>query len=326
MNNERHSNVAESLTIGSLFSGIGGFELGLELAGLGPVLWQCEIDSWRRQVLAKHWPDAARFTDVREIERHDPECDLGWDCTCGRGAEPVDVLCGGFPCIDISAAGKQAGLDGEHSGLWYEFARIIGEVRPRFVVVENVAALLVRGMGDVLGDLAARGYDARWDCVPAAALGAPHRRDRVFLVAWRVPDASGHRLRQQPERGAGTAQEADGSHAVDRSVGAHLVADPDLWRRQAQRVTRRARQRWQLVKGRRQPDRCDLPLWPPASNDVHAWGAVPDEAQPAICRVAHGAPNGLDRSRLAACGDAIVPLAAEVAGLVVLELAAAGVA
>ena len=95
----------------------------------------------------------------------------------------IDVICGGFPCQDISIAGKGAGITGERSGLWTEYARIIGEVRPRYAIIENVAALLSRGLGDVLCDLSALGYDAEWHCIPASAVGAPHRRDRVWIVA-----------------------------------------------------------------------------------------------------------------------------------------------
>jgi DNA (cytosine-5)-methyltransferase 1 len=159
----------QSLTIGSLFSGIGGLDLGLEWAGLGPVVWQCEIDPFCRAVLAKHWPDAKRYDDVRSIDGF---------------TQRVDVICGGFPCQDISDAGKRAGIDGERSGLWSEYARIVGILRPRFVVVENVAALLGRGMGRVLGDLAALGYDAEWSTLRASDIGAPHRRERVFIVAY----------------------------------------------------------------------------------------------------------------------------------------------
>jgi DNA (cytosine-5)-methyltransferase 1 len=105
----------------------------------------------------------------------------------------VDVLCGGFPCQDISVAGRGEGIDGARSGLWAEYARLIRELRPRYVVVENVAALLARGMERVLGDLAACGYDAEWDCIPASAVGAPHRRDRVWLVAYaQQPGLEGH--------------------------------------------------------------------------------------------------------------------------------------
>lgn len=156
------------ITFGSLFAGIGGIDLGLERAGM-VCKWQVEIDDYASKVLAKHWPNVARFRDVRE---------------CGSGNLPyVDLVAGGFPCQDISYAGRGAGLDGKRSGLWYEFARIIGEIRPRYVLVENVPALLARGIGNVLGSLASFGYDAEWDCIPAAAIGAPHRRDRIFIVA-----------------------------------------------------------------------------------------------------------------------------------------------
>lgn len=158
-----------SLTIGSLFSGIGGIELGLERAGLGPVLWQAETDPFCRSVLQRRWPHATRFHDVRAVDQH--------------AARP-DILCGGFPCQDVSSAGKRRGLEGEHSGLWTEFARCICELRPRFVLVENVADLLVRGFGRVLGDLAAIGYDAEWDCIPAAAAGSPQLRARVWILAY----------------------------------------------------------------------------------------------------------------------------------------------
>jgi DNA (cytosine-5)-methyltransferase 1 len=158
-----------TLTVGSLFSGIGGIDLGLELAGMR-VRWQVEIDPWCQRVLEKHWPNVDRYDDVRAVGLHN--------------LERVDVIAGGFPCQDISVAGDGLGIeDGERSGLWTEFARIVRELRPRYVLVENVSALLVRGLGRVIGDLAESGYDAEWDCLPAAAIGAPHRRDRVFVVA-----------------------------------------------------------------------------------------------------------------------------------------------
>jgi DNA (cytosine-5)-methyltransferase 1 len=157
-----------TITVGSLFSGIGGLELGLERAGMS-VVWQVEIDDYCRRVLTKHWPDVPKFIDVREVGAHN--------------LEYVDVICGGFPCQDVSLAGTQAGLAGERSGLWHEFARVIREIRPRFVLVENVAALLSNGFGVVLSELATNGYDAEWDVLPAGYFGAPHRRERVFLLA-----------------------------------------------------------------------------------------------------------------------------------------------
>lgn len=170
--------MSEPLTFGSLFAGIGGMDLGLERAGL-QCRWQVEIDGYARRVLAKHWPDVRKHDDVRTFPPNDSE---DWH---------VDVIAGGFPCQDISFAGKGAGLSGERSGLWFEYARIIRDLRPRYVVVENVAALLVRGLDAVLGTLAEVGYDAEWDCLPAEIFGAPHERDRTFLVAYPAEVAGG---------------------------------------------------------------------------------------------------------------------------------------
>jgi DNA (cytosine-5)-methyltransferase 1 len=153
-----------------LFSGIGGFSLGLERAGMQTIAF-CERDEFCQRVLAKHWPEVPIHDDITTL-----------DGTQYRGA--ADVVCGGFPCQDISYAGNGAGLAGERSGLWFEFARIIREVEPDFVLVENVAALLTRGMGDVLGTLASLGFDAEWDCVSACAVGHTHMRRRVFIVAY----------------------------------------------------------------------------------------------------------------------------------------------
>lgn len=166
------------LRVLDLFSGIGGFSLGLQRAGFRTAAF-CEIEPFCRRVLARHWPGVPCYGDVRTLTGD----------RLRAGGISVDIICGGFPCQDISLAGKGAGLAGERSGLWREYARIVGEVRPRFVLMENVAALLGRGFGDVLGDLAALGYDAEWNCIPAGWIGAPHHRDRVWLVAY--PSGSG---------------------------------------------------------------------------------------------------------------------------------------
>jgi DNA (cytosine-5)-methyltransferase 1 len=162
------------LKVLSLFAGIGGFDLGLERTGGFETVAFCEIEPFAVRVLNKHWPKVPVYGDVRELTADR----LGAD---GIG---VDIICGGFPCQDISVAGDGLGLAGERSGLWREYARLIREIRPSYVIVENVAALLCRGLGDVLGDLAASGYDAEWDCIPAAGVGAPHLRDRVWIVAY----------------------------------------------------------------------------------------------------------------------------------------------
>jgi DNA (cytosine-5)-methyltransferase 1 len=162
------------LTVLDLFSGIGGFSLGLERTGGFETVAFCEIEPYCRAVLAKHWPNVPCYEDVRELTA---------DRLAADGIA-VDVITGGFPCQDVSRAGTGAGLAGERSGLWRELARIIGEVRPKFAVVENVAALLDDGMGVVCGDLADIGYDAEWSVVSACALGAPHVRQRVLIVAY----------------------------------------------------------------------------------------------------------------------------------------------
>lgn len=158
------------LTFGSLFAGIGGFDLGFERAGM-VCKWQVEIDPFCQRVLAKHWPHVRRHDDVRTFP---PTAADDWR---------VDVICGGFPCQDISNAGLRAGIEGERSGLWSEYARIIRVLRPTIVCVENVAALLDRGIGRVLGDLATLGYCAEWECFTAAEFNAPHQRDRLFILA-----------------------------------------------------------------------------------------------------------------------------------------------
>ena len=147
------------MNVGGLFSGIGGWELGLERAGMR-VLWHCESDPFCQRVLAARWPGIPCYPDVSELR--------------GADVAPVDVLCGGFPCQDISVAGRGAGIGGARSGLWSEMFRLTGELRPGYLVVENVPALLVRGLDIVLGDLASIGFDAEWDCLRACDFGAPH--------------------------------------------------------------------------------------------------------------------------------------------------------
>ncbi len=157
----------------SLFSGIGGLDLGLERAGM-TVVAQSEVDPYASRVLRKHWPDVPNLGDITKITEDNLE-----------GLGPIDLVCGGFPCQDISVAGKQAGIHAPRSGLFWELMRVVRLVGPRHVLLENVPALLSRPdwMGAVLGALAEGGFDAEWDCIPAQAVGAHHRRDRVFVVA-----------------------------------------------------------------------------------------------------------------------------------------------
>jgi DNA (cytosine-5)-methyltransferase 1 len=162
------------ITIGSLFSGIGGFELGLERAiPNSRTLWQVEQDSYCQTILNKHWPEATIHNDVCQVGIHN--------------LETVDIICGGFPCVDISLLGKQGGIHAKGSGLWWEMHRIISELRPRVAVMENVPNLITLGLSEVLGSLSQIGYDAEWTIIPAGGsggFGAPHKRERCFIVAY----------------------------------------------------------------------------------------------------------------------------------------------
>ena len=159
---------AQPMKVGSLFSGIGGLDLGLERAGMD-VIWQSEIDPYACKVLNKHWPTVPNLGNIKEID---------WS-----QVERPDVICGGYPCQPFSTAGKRQG-EGDARHLWPWVRECIAELRPRYAVLENVRGHLSLGFGAVLGDLAAIGYDTEWQVIPAAAVGAPHRRDRVFIVAY----------------------------------------------------------------------------------------------------------------------------------------------
>ena len=288
------------LTFGSLFAGIGGLDLGLERAGMR-CLWQVEIDDYANRVLSKHWPDVARYRDVRECGKHN--------------LAPVDLVCGGFPCQDVSLAGKRAGLEGKRSTLWGEFARIVGELRPQWVLAENVPGLRSsdngRFFGNVLRDLAACGYDAEWDCIPAAAVGAPHRRDRIFIVAYPNGRERGRRVFAQRE-----PQGRDADAARDGAQRA--VADaPRIYGKRA-------------VAG---GDRCGEPEGEIGNGGCvvpHATGAGLEgqvaagryagesglsaecdwwATEPNVGRVANGVPARVDRLRC--LGNAVVPQVAE---------------
>jgi DNA (cytosine-5)-methyltransferase 1 len=297
-----------------LFSGIGGFSLGLERAGMKTVAF-CEIDPFCRKVLAKHWPKVPCYDDVRTLtaarlaadgiietvaDANEPRLieQRREAAICYREPSPsqsgicrdewqrIDLICGGFPCQDISVAGKGAGIDGARSGLWTEFARIIGEVRPQYVIVENVAALLGRGLARVLGDLAALGFDAEWHCIPASAVGAPHRRDRVWIIA----DAIGNELRGKSGR-RGRARWADQTELGDDGAQGY-VADADDANGEAMPFG--GAHRWDCARG------------------SDGWLVEPD-----VGRVAHGVPARVDRLR--SLGNAVVPQIPELIGLAILD-------
>lgn len=311
------------LTIGSLFSGIGGLELGLERAGLGPVLWQCEIDPYCRRVLARHWPDTRRYEDVRRI----------------TDSARVDLVCGGFPCQPVSVAGARLAQD-DPRWLWPEFARILGTVEPSIVVAENVLGLRTAGLRDVLADLADLGFDVEWSCLAAGDVGAPHRRRRVFIVATH-PDRID--VREQPgwlSRACGALRTA----LADIDGEERSVADTEGERSDAWRLSERAQasQPNTPIGAGNAPDSDRDGQQQPqgAFGSVRGWASDSGwrDAPPAIRGVDDGLPEGLDPSsphdpggegeardveapdgwRVAALGNAVVPQVAEVIGRAIM--------
>lgn len=352
------------MRIVSLFAGIGGLELGLEAAIPGAhVVAQVEIDPHCRHVLAKHWPQALRYSDVRTVHRP-----VILPCGAQHIAAPLpayDLVCGGFPCQDLSLAGRGAGLGGARSGLWWEFHRIIRETRPRFVVLENVAALVVRGLDVVLGALAQLGYDAEWSVLSAASVGAPHLRRRVFVIAW-LPDTERRELRQQQGGQCGTPKDRrkrkqvpaePGQHGAAGDVadasGEHSRQQPQLERR-GRNPTEPARDgavgavadtdglRCQVSEDARartaQPDggsqaahlgRCPQSRMGGASHGLSAWtyrGTDPEAWEQGVARTV--APRTVpDRvARLKCLGNAVVPQCGYEVGLRVLRLLSGNVA
>lgn len=275
-----------SLTFGSLFAGIGGFDLGFERAGM-VCKWQVEIDDYANRALAKHWPNVHRERDIRECGAHN--------------LERVDVICGGFPCQDISYAGLGAGLDGERSGLFFEAIRVVQELRPRVVVLENVAALLTRGLDRVLGTLAEIGYDAEWHCIPAAAVGAPHIRDRVFVVAHSGSERdNGRSCECGGPKAAGARGEfvRPNEHANDVAYATQLLGDGCDVHGGCDRKGGRTISEPRICRG---------------SIGADSWWL----AEPDVGRVANGVPARVDRLR--GLGNAVVPQVAEWIGQQILR-------
>jgi DNA (cytosine-5)-methyltransferase 1 len=230
-----------------LFSGIGGFSLGLERAGMKTVAF-CEIEPFCRAVLKKHWPDVPQFEDVRKLR--------------GEDVGPVDLVCGGYPCQPFSTAGKRGGAEDDRH-LWPEMRRIISECRPDWVLAENVAGHITLGLDEVLSDLDALGYASRAFVIPACAVDAPHRRDRVWIVA--NANSQGLEGRERAElRERGTQRVIGKGGASVRNASSPRLQD-------------------------RQPGPMGRPGADTQSERSDRW---PSDA--GICRVANGVPNELD--------------------------------
>ena len=291
-----------------LFSGIGAFSLGLERAGFRTLAF-CEVDPFCRRVLAKHWPEVPCYDDVRSLTAERLRAD----------GISVDAICGGFPCQDISVAGRGVGIGGERSGLWSEFVRIIGEVGPRYVLVENVAALLGRGLGTVLGDLAALGFDAEWHCIPASAVGAPHRRDRVWIIAHDAQQRWG-------DAGVALAGGGDGigwPQVEDRGLRCDVA---DATRLLGNGRNDNARSCCESTVSVPEPGNSGGALRDPwrikTARHRRIVGAVSQSdwwlAEPNVGRVAHGVPDRVHRLR--SLGNSLVPQIPELIGRAIIAL------
>jgi DNA (cytosine-5)-methyltransferase 1 len=266
-----------------LFSGIGGFSLGLERTGGFKTVAFCEIDPFCRKVLKKHWPEVPQYDDVRTLTAERLAAD----------GIAVDAICGGFPCQDISFAGNGAGLAGERSGLWAEIRRLVCQLRPKIVCVENVTALLSRGLGTVLGDLASVGYDTEWQDVSAEDIGAPHPRSRVWIVAY----PSGARLERLWCNERVEAQIANTRRANDACNAAFIARLHGVGKRGLSAI----------VDGT-----ANRPSWA---------GQQWPSSQPLLYRVDDGVPDRVDRT--SALGNAVVPQIPELIGRAILAADAA---
>lgn len=270
-----------------LFSGIGGFSLGLERAGMKTVAF-CEIEPFPRALLAKHWPEVPCYDDVRTLTA---------DQLVRDGVGPIDVICGGFPCQDVSAAGKRLGvIGGTRSSLYLEVLRLARDIRPRFIILENVAGLLSGPseqpggwFGRVLGDLAASGYDAEWQDVSAEDIGAPHPRARVWIVAY----PSGSRLERLWCTERIEAEIANTRRANDASNAAFIKGIHRLGKRGIRSI----------IDGNAFRPEWAGQQWP--------------ETEPLLCRMDDGVPDRVGRT--SACGNAVVPQIPEMIGRAIME-------
>ncbi len=272
-----------TLTVGSLFSGIGGLDLGLERAGM-EVIWQSEIDPYASKVLAKHWPKVPNYGDIKTIN---------W----GNVVRP-DVICGGYPCQPFSTAGRRNG-ENDPRHLWPWVREAISELRPKYAIMENVRGHLTMGFDRVLADLATIGYNAQWQIVSAASVGAPHRRDRLIFVAY--PESDGE-WRGNSKDSTAFSERTEIQAKVGRGSSA-VAYDDSQWDglNWSQSASRQTHLFWGNNARRK------------ATNDSRTWW----EAEPDVGRVADGVPSRVDRLR--GLGNAVVPQVAELIGRMVIQ-------
>lgn len=288
--------MTEKLKVLDLFSGIGGFSLGLEATGGFETVAFCEIEEFPRKVLRKHWPKVPIYEDVRKL-------------TSENGPKSVDIICGGYPCQPFSTAGKRKGKSDDRH-LWPEVSRLMDEYRPSWGLFENVAGHVSMGLDDVLSDLEGKGYTTRTYIIPACALNAPHRRDRVWIVA----NASS----------AGARLETYSNRRCERETARTLEPEilPQRYRQGCSEGINSSRKDVANAEcvGQQEQGRTERPLRPKKKRKGKADWVVSNcgwEAEPDVGRVANGFPNGMDR--LKSLGNAVVPQIPEMIGRAILE-------
>lgn len=343
------------LNVLDLFSGIGGFSVGLHRTGGFRTVAFCETDEFCRAILGKHYPEVKCLGDIRNVHyfrrtlRESVEHGAYTDVWTTKGGIGIDVVCGGFPCQDISVAGKQEGIDGKRSGLWKEMFRLIDETRPGYAVIENVAALRNNGLATVLKDIWSIGYDAEWNIVSAAEVGAPHLRERIWIVAYPgggehdnvvCEEVSAQQEIHRPKNRIFTADFV--SNLRGRAIAHALDAGAEGQYRGQDEVPER-RERGEDTGVREAPNAYGPRLETQGSEQSPAGIAGRDQGggshwetvEPPVCGVDDGLPIGMDRAhnarglkaviererkeRIKALGNSIVPEIAKLIGLAILK-------
>jgi DNA (cytosine-5)-methyltransferase 1 len=277
-----------TLTVGSLFSGIGGLDLGLERAGM-KVIWQSEIDPYCNKILKKHWPEVINHGNIKDID---------WGTI-----ERPDIICGGYPCQPFSTAGKRRGTD-DPRHLWPWVRDAIIALRPDYAILENVRGHLTMGGLQVIGELTEIGYDAEWRVVSAAGLGAPHRRDRIIIVAY--PNDSGNR----------TSERRIDTHGKEKIKEQENISQSWVSRCSTKMANTNSEfmgQHWSQSNVADKSQIWDNQRNRKKTNDIGQWWKI----EPNVGRVAHGISSRVDRLR--SLGNAVVPQVAEYIGRLVVD-------
>ena len=297
-----------TLKVGSLFSGIGGIEIGFEKQGF-ETEWFVENELYAQTILRKRFPKAKIYGDITKLDF--------------KTISKVDILTGGFPCQDISNAGKRAGIEGSRSSLWKHYLRAISTIQPRYALIENVSALLRRGLDTVLCDIAKIGYDAEWYCIPASSVGALHQRDRIFIIAY--PNSNGNRFNITTNRGKEKEIWNENNKSIISEQCGKIDGEQDVSNTTSDGCKKGSTIRREISEETRGSkfNKCDKTQRTIANTNEQGWSRKRKTEmgckelrngwwaiEPELGRVAHGIPNRMDRIRC--LGNSVVPQLAEI--------------